>query len=227
MAKCICRRRQWAREDLQQERLPAPGTPSKATRWGQREKKTWKPGEGMETRECLCYKAYGLCEEADVSVWRGEGGTHTSCCICYCNPPMGWANRCVERLHWHAGTLRAHLTFSLMIFSLLLFQLSPSSSPLHLLITPLFHKSSRVAYTLASHLFSAFWLITNFSYFFLVGNVCQPFKKSNDNKLIDIVCFYMSLMFLSVTERSTSLNYSVIPDWITAVYSTEWESLLM
>lgn len=25
--------------------------------------------------------------------------------------PVGWVDRCVERLHWHAGTLRAHIPF--------------------------------------------------------------------------------------------------------------------
>lgn len=34
-------------------------------------------GGGMETREGSCYKAYGLCEETDVSVWKGEVSART------------------------------------------------------------------------------------------------------------------------------------------------------
>lgn len=41
----------------------------------------------METSEDLCYETYGLCEETDVLVWRGEVSTHTPCCVCDSNAP--------------------------------------------------------------------------------------------------------------------------------------------
>lgn len=72
-----CRRRQCGHDDVQQELLPAAGTPSKTTRQGQREKKTWKWDGGMETSEGLCYRASGLCEETDVSRVEGERWAHT------------------------------------------------------------------------------------------------------------------------------------------------------
>lgn len=40
--------------------------------------------------EGLCYKAYGLCEETDVSLWRGEMSAHTHpVASAIAVPPMG------------------------------------------------------------------------------------------------------------------------------------------
>lgn len=139
---CVCKwefvcKGQRAHEDVQQERLPAPGTPSKTTRWGQKEKKTWKRdgvggGGAVETREGSRYKAYGLCEETDVSVWRGEVSACTRpVASAIATPPPHGMNRqmCGEAALACWDPQSSPNLFSNDI-SLLLFCLSPSSPPL-------------------------------------------------------------------------------------------------
>lgn len=107
---------------------------------GDRKRKTWKHDGGMETR---AYKAYGLCEETDVSVWRGEVSTHILLHL-FLQYPHGMSRQmCGEDV---LACWDSQSTFkpSLMMFPLLL----STHHPHHLL----FISSSQLTFTIPPEL---------------------------------------------------------------------------
>lgn len=97
MCVCVC-----AYENVPQEHLSAPGTPSKTSNEG--EKRTWKWDGGAET---TCVWRTGV----DVSGW-----------TCYCNPSTRRTDRCVKGLQEPTSTFRAQTAvfqWYLVIMSLL------------------------------------------------------------------------------------------------------------
>lgn len=69
-----CRRRRCAHEDVQPEPLPAPGTPSKTTRLGQRKRE--KDMKARRERACVS-RHMARARRQMFLAWRGEVSAHS------------------------------------------------------------------------------------------------------------------------------------------------------
>lgn len=121
---------------------------------GDRKRKRHESEMGGWGRERACVTRHMACLRRQMFLCAGERWAHTRPVASAIAIPPCDEGTDVWRLHWHAGTFRAHPTFFSNDVLSSPFHLSPSSSPLHLLIRPHFHDSSTVAHTLASLLSS-------------------------------------------------------------------------